>query len=161
MESETIPRFGTVNFEKRRYPRILVDLPLEYWHIKSVKVHPGRIADISEGGLLFYISEEIEVGQYIKVRIFLDSCLKLVIIEAEVQVVWKDFLFEKEGSYRIGVKFVDISSENMEKLRKFLITLVNSKVPPDVKLPSKLLSTLGISILADLAYLTSNSPTEY
>jgi c-di-GMP-binding flagellar brake protein YcgR len=160
MENESIPRFGTVNFEKRRHPRVSVDLPLEYWRIDTVKSQSGRIADISEGGLLFYISEEIEVGQHLRVRLFLDSCLKLKAIEALVEVVWKDFRFEKEGNYRIGVKFVEISSEAMEKLRNYLITLTNSKAPSDFKLPSRLLSTLGISILAESAYVIPKSSTE-
>jgi c-di-GMP-binding flagellar brake protein YcgR len=156
MENESAPRFGTVNFEKRKHPRVTVDLPLEYWHIDNVRSHPGRIANLSEGGLLFYISEEIEVGQLLRVRLFLDYCRKLI-IEAQVQVAWKDFRLENESYYRIGVKFVDVSSEAMEQLRNFLITLRSSKAPSDVKLPARLLSKLGISILAESAYLTPKS----
>jgi hypothetical protein len=57
-------------------------------------------------------------------------------IEADVQVVWKDFFFKKGEFYRVGVKLVDILEENMEKLRSFLnnLTKVNTfstkNVPP-------------------------------
>jgi len=160
MDKESIPRFGTVNFERRKHPRLSVDLPVEYWQINNPKSHPGRTADISEGGLLFYISEEIEIGQNLRVKLFFDSGLKLITMQAQVQVVWKDFRMDKDGYYRIGVKFVDISSEAMEKLRNFLNTLMNSKIPSDFDIPSRLLSTLGISILGDCAYLPPKSPIE-
>ena len=160
MEKESIPRFGTVNFERRKHPRLSVDLPLEYWQINHPKSHPARTADISEGGLLFYISEEIEIGQNLRVKLFFDSGLKLITLQAQVKVVWKDFRMDKDGYYRIGVKFVDISSEAMEKLRSFLNTFMNSKIPSDFDIPSRLLLTLGISTLGDCAYLTPKSPIE-
>jgi c-di-GMP-binding flagellar brake protein YcgR len=160
MDKESIPRFGTVNFERRKHPRLLVDLPVEYWQINNPKHHPTRTADISEGGLLFYISEEIEIGQNLSVKLFFNSGLKLITLQAEVQVVWKDFRMDKEGYYRIGVKFVEISPEAMETLRHFLNTLMNSKIPSDFDIPSRLLSTLGISMLGDCAYLTPKSPIE-
>jgi len=154
-EKESNPRFGTVNFERRKHPRLSADMPVEYWKIQSnSKRHPGRTVDISEGGLLIYISEEIEIGQSLRVKIFLESGLKLQSIEAQVQVVWKDFRFAKGGYYRIGVKFVEISLEDMEKLRSFLGNLMNAKIPADLNVPSRLLTTLGISIFGNCAYLT-------
>jgi len=159
VDKESRPRFGTVNFERRKHPRLSVDFPAEYWQINNPKSHPGRTADISEGGLLLYISEEIEVGQNLRVKLFLDFGHKLITIEAEVQVVWKDFLLEKEGYDRIGVKFVDIGLEAMEKLRHFLNTLMNSKISSS-NLPFRLLSTLGISTFGDCAYLPPDSPNE-
>jgi hypothetical protein len=93
------------------------------------------------------------------IQLLLDFGLKLITIEAQVQVVWKDFLLEKEGYDRIGVKFVDITLEAMEKLRHFLNTLMNSKIS-SFNLPSRLLSTLGISTFGDCAYLTPDSANE-
>jgi c-di-GMP-binding flagellar brake protein YcgR len=158
MEKESIPRFGTVNFERRKHPRLSVDLPVEYWQINNPKSHPSRTADISEGGLLFYISEEIEIGQNLGVKLFFDSSLKLITLQAQIQVVWKDFCMDEDGYYRIGAKFVEISPEAMETLRHFLNTLMNSKLSSDFDIPSRLLSTLGISILGDCSYLTPESP---
>ena len=161
MEKDKIekdPRFGTANFERRKYPRLSVDLPVEYWQTNNPKGRPGRTADISEGGLLLYISEKIEIGQNLRAKLFFDSGLKLRTIEAQVQIVWKDFLLEKDGSYRIGVKFMDISPEDMEKLRSFINNLRNAKIRSDFKVPPRLLSTLGISILGECAYLPSETP---
>ncbi len=159
-EKESKPRFGTVNFERRKHPRFSCDLPVEYWQIENPKGHPGRTVDISEGGLLLYISEEIKIGQNLRVKLFFDSGLGLKTIEAQVQVVWKDFRLEKEGYYRIGVRFIDISSEDVEKLRSFLNDLTNVKIPSGLNVPSRLLSTLGIATLGDCAYLTPRTLTK-
>jgi len=124
-KEETEPRFGVVNFEKRRHPRFSIDLPIEYWQIDKSKSRPGRTVDLSEGGLLLHLSEPMEIGQVMGLNLFIDIGPDLDAIEAiaQVEVVWKDIHLDKEGDYRIGVKFVDISAEDMDKLKNFLITL--------------------------------------
>lgn len=159
-EKEPKPRFGTVNFERRKHPRLSVALPVEYWQINNPKSHPGRTADIGEGWLLLYISEEIETGQNLRVKLFLDSGLKLKTIEAQVRVVWKDFRLRKDGYYRIGVRFVNISLEDMEKLRSFLNNPMNAKIPSGFNVPSEFLLALGISNLGDCAYPTPKTSNQ-
>ncbi len=50
------PRYGIVNFERRKYPRFSVDLPVEYYKIGSPVKHKGRAMNASQAGLLLYIS---------------------------------------------------------------------------------------------------------
>jgi hypothetical protein len=126
MKKEEIePRSGVVNFEKRRHPRFSINLPIEYWQIDKSKSRPGQAIDVSEGGLLLHLSEPMEIGQVFGLTLFmtfgpdLDSILALV----QVEVVWKDTYGGKEGGYRVGVKFVDISPEDMHKLKSFLKTI--------------------------------------
>jgi c-di-GMP-binding flagellar brake protein YcgR len=132
-ERETKPHFGFVNLEKRRHPRFSTDLPIEYWQINKSKSRPGRTIDISEGGLLLHLSEPIEIGQNLGLNLFIDSGPDLDSIEAlvEVEVVWKDIYWGKDGDYRIGVRFVDISAEDMDKLKNLLNTMMNSIVPSE------------------------------
>ncbi len=134
-EKETEPRFGLANFEKRRHPRFSVDLPIEYWPLDKSKSRPGRMIDVGEGGLLLHLSEPVEIGQNLGLNLFIDIGPNLDSIEAlvRVEVVWKDLYLGKDGDYRIGVKFVDISSEDMDKLKEFLNTLMNSKPPSALK----------------------------
>jgi hypothetical protein len=86
-KEETEPRFGVVDFEKRRHPRFSIDLPIEYWQIDKSKSRPGRTVDLSEGGLLLHLSEPMEVGQVFGLALFmtfgpdLDSILALVQVE--------------------------------------------------------------------------------
>jgi c-di-GMP-binding flagellar brake protein YcgR len=123
-----------MDFERRRHPRFSVALPIEYWQIDKSKSRPGRTIDVSEGGLLLHISEPMEIGQVLGLTLFITSSPDLDSIEAlvQVEVVWKDTLAGKEGDYRVGVKFVYISPEDMDKLKNFLNTL-ESKTPSGLK----------------------------
>jgi c-di-GMP-binding flagellar brake protein YcgR len=147
-EPEPKGRFGTVNFERRKHPRCSIDLPVEYGWIGSFKNRPGRTGDLSEGGLLLYLPEEIEVGQDLWLKLFMGTERELKSIEATVQVVWRDFLgAEKNEFRRVGVKIMDISPEDMGKLENFLRTLIIRKATPALNIPPRLLSALGLSNL--------------
>ncbi len=159
-EKESKPRFGTVNFERRKHPRLSFAWPVEYRQIDNPKSYPGRTADIGEGWLLLYISEEIEIDQNLMVKLFLDSGLKLKTIEAQVQVVWKGSRLREDGYHRIGVRFVNISSEDMEKLRSFLNDPMNAKIPSGFNIPPKLGSALGMSNLGECPNPTTKNPDQ-
>jgi c-di-GMP-binding flagellar brake protein YcgR len=123
-EKETKPRYGTVNFERRKYPRFNVNLPIDYYRIDSSISHAGKALNISEGGLLIYFPEEMEIGQHLKLKLFLASGSEMNTIETLVEVVWIDIHLGKDwGDYRTGVRFVNISTEDMEKLKNFLASL--------------------------------------
>ncbi len=116
-------RYGIVNFEKRRHPRFNVDLPVEYAR-SSLSVKHGRTVNISEGGLLLYLPERVEIGQDLVLKLFFPSGTALETVETMVQVVWTDIdLAENRGDYRTGVCFTDISSEDLDKLMNFLRSL--------------------------------------
>ncbi len=118
------PRYGTVNFEKRKHPRFNIDLPVEYYQIDSTTHHDGRAINASEGGLFLYLPEQMEMGQYLRMKLFFTSGSAMNAIEMVVGVVWKDIHVGTDwGSYRCGVKFVDISPEDMSKLKNFLKSL--------------------------------------
>jgi len=84
-EQETKRSFGTVNFERREHPRWAIDLPVEYGPIGTFKSRPGRTGDLSEGGLLLYLPEEMEVGQDLWVKLFMGTERELKSIEARVR----------------------------------------------------------------------------
>jgi hypothetical protein len=60
-----------------------------------------------------------------------------------VQVVWKDIHVGKDGDFRTGVKFVDISAEDMDKLKSFLNGLINLQAPSELKIPPKFVPILA------------------
>ncbi len=141
-EREAKPLFGVVNFERRKHPRFSVDLPVEYWQINNCKSRPTHTVNVSEGGLLLHLSEPMEIGQNLRLNLFIHSGADLDSIEAVGQVVWKDIHVGKDGDYRTGVKFVDIAAENMNKLKNFLSDLINLQAPSELRIPSRLASTL-------------------
>ena len=120
-EREVNPRYGAVNFERRKYPRFNIDLPIEYYQIDSSIGHTGKALNISEGGLFLYLTEQVEVGQRLKSNFSLTSCSEINSIEILAEVAWIDIdLGEVWGDYRCGVNFIDFSPEDMAKLRNFL-----------------------------------------
>ena len=122
-EEVTKPHYGTVNFEKRKHPRFNVELPVEYIQSDRAANH-GEATNVSEGGLLVYFPEKIEVGQSFSMKLFFSSGFEFNTIEALVKVVWMDIhIGENWGDYRAGVRFVDISSVDLEKLKVFLGSL--------------------------------------
>ena len=123
-EKETKPRTGIVNFERRKYSRFSVDLPMEYSRIDSPISHTGRGLNISEGGLLIYFPEKMDLSQYLRLKLFLPSGSEMNTIEVLGEVAWTDIhLGGSWGDYRCGVKFIDVSPEDMTKFKKFLSSL--------------------------------------
>ena len=153
-------RFGTVNFEKRMHPRFSIDLPVEYWKIDGREIRPGHTGNISEGGLLLYLPEQTEIGQNLKLRLYIDSGLDFISIEALAEVVWKDFRGGEKGEYRSGVKFMDISLKNMGNLKNFLNSLMDLKSSSPLDIPPKLLSTQGMPNAGNLSNLISPTPDQ-
>jgi c-di-GMP-binding flagellar brake protein YcgR len=122
-EKETKLRYGTVNFEKRKHPRFSIDLPVEYSRTDLFVKH-GRAINASEGGLLLYLPEQVEIGQHLRLKLFFTSDAGLNAIETLVEVAWMDIYMGKDwGDYRVGVRFVEITTEDMGKLKNFLSSL--------------------------------------
>ena len=120
-KTETKPHIGIINFEKRKHPRFTVDLPIEYHRVESPLIQTGRVLNASEGGLLLYFPEKIEIGQNLRLKLFFTSGSDLNTVTMLVQVVWTDFHLGKDwGDYRTGVKFIDISAEDVNRLGSFL-----------------------------------------
>jgi len=117
------PRYGIVNLEKRQHPRFSVDLPVEY-SPTDLSIDQGRAVNASEGGLLLYLPEKMDIGNHLRLRLFFPTGSGLNTIETLVAVVWLDLHLGKDwGDYRAGVKFVEISAGDMDRLKNFLRSL--------------------------------------
>jgi c-di-GMP-binding flagellar brake protein YcgR len=120
---EAKSRYGTVNFEKRKHPRFSVDLPVEYSRA-DLSADQGRAMNASEGGLLLYLPEQMEIGNHLKLRLFFTMGSELSAMETLVEVVWVDVHLGKDwGDHRTGVRFVEISAEDTGRLKSFLGSL--------------------------------------
>ncbi len=117
-------QYGILNLERRKYPRFSVDLSVEYYRINKLAGFHGRVLDISEGGLLIYFPERMEIGQRLRLRIFFGIGSELNTIELLSEVAWVEMWIDEDwGEYRTGVKFIDISTDNIIKLKDFLTGL--------------------------------------
>jgi c-di-GMP-binding flagellar brake protein YcgR len=123
-EKERKFHYGIVNFERRKHPRFNIDLPIEYSLLPSPASHPGRASNASEGGLLVYLPEKVEISQLLQLRLFFPSGSQFNGVELIAEVVWIDVHLGKDwGDYRCGLRFIDIPPDGLEKLKRFLRSL--------------------------------------
>jgi len=111
---------GIFIVERRKYPRLSVELPLGY-SIESVDRYGGVAANASKGGLLVYLPEAILVGTLLTIEILFVKGSELNAIRASAKVVWSD-LAPKEiwGEYRYGLEFKLFQEGDLQKLSKLL-----------------------------------------
>jgi hypothetical protein len=122
-KKESTSRYRTGDFEKRKHPRCNVDLPVEYRR-RDLVVKCDRVVNASESGLLTYLSEQVEVGQHLRIRLFFPFSSGLNVIEMVTQVVWMEGRPEKHrGDYRTGVRFVEVSPDDLRNLKNYLGSL--------------------------------------
>ncbi len=89
---------GVLAIEKRRNPRYAVEFPLDYSMVDGETTYNGCLtSDASEGGLLVYLLERIQIGASLRIEIFYTKDLSLETIRATAKAVWSD-LATKEGS---------------------------------------------------------------
>ncbi len=94
-------------------------MPTEYSYKDSSQARFGHTINICEEGVVICIREKYEVGENLRVRIFFNMDSDCVFIEARTVVVWRDMeQREKENVY--GLKFMEMSSGDMKKLKMFL-----------------------------------------
>jgi c-di-GMP-binding flagellar brake protein YcgR len=121
---EAKPRYGIANLEKGRYRRFPIRLPVEYYRADRPINQTGQALDASEGGLQILFSEQMEVGQNLNLKLFFSSGSELNTIETFAEVVWINSQLGKgEKHYRSGVRFINISLEDITKLKNFLASL--------------------------------------
>ena len=119
-QNQVKPRYGIANFERRTYRRFPMRLPIEYYRAESPSNRTGLALVASEGGLQILFPEQVDVGQNLKIKVFFSSDSGLNSIEMVVEVVWINApLAEGEKHFRSGVRFTNISPENMTKLKEF------------------------------------------
>ena len=123
------PQFGLVNFERRRSPRFSVDLPIEYSLLDSPEKNRGLAENASQGGLMLFLGQQLEVGQGLRIKIFFHSDPLLHSIEVVAKVVWTELPFGKEGDHRCGVRFAGIPPNDLAKLKSFLDHLSTIQAP--------------------------------
>ena len=123
-EKETKTHYGIANIERRKYRRFPIRLPVEYYRADSPINQTGQTLDASEGGLQILFPEQMEIGQTLNLKLFFSSGSELNTIEMLAEVVWMNpQLGEGEKQYRSGVKFTNISPEDMTKLKNFIVSL--------------------------------------
>jgi hypothetical protein len=123
--------------ERRKHPRFLLELPVEYRRANDSRMRPGHTVNFSENGLMVSVSEQMEIGEQLEMKIYFSSESSLITIAAIVKIVWVDCKTKEDGYYRFGVDFVKISPLDMKRLKGFLSLYADpQQVPAELKSPA-------------------------
>lgn len=123
-EEKIRPDSRVVGFQRRRYPRFDVDLPLEYNGVNSSVTRHARALNLSEGGMLIHSPEQLEIGRQMKSKLSFLLGTETNTIKLQGEVVWtKASLNGAWGGYRSGVRFLDALPKEKAKLTHLLLSL--------------------------------------
>jgi hypothetical protein len=107
--------------DRRKYPRVHIDLPLEYRVKYDAHAHGAIVRDASEGGFLIYSLEDIPIGAKLEMTVLFSAEYELVKFEVLGEIIWKNGDAETgEEGRQYGLKFVQILEEDYWKLRGLL-----------------------------------------
>ncbi len=107
--------------ERRKFPRLLMDLPLEYRVINAPYAHGGIVANASEEGFLVYSIKDMPIGTKLNIAVMFPKGYELTNFEVVAEIVRKDLHWEEDWEgYAYGLKFVQILEEDRHKLKQLL-----------------------------------------
>ena len=116
--AELIYQATSAKSEKRRHLRLSLRLPMEYAFPESSRHRLACTVDLCEDGLLMYTPEKLEIGQNLRVKFYCDSAAGLDCVQVLGEVIRVERLGKSAKEYRCAVRFVDLSSNILKKLRK-------------------------------------------
>jgi hypothetical protein len=109
--------------DRRKHPRVILDLPLEYRMTNIPNAHGALIVNGSEMGLLMESIKNIPIGTNLNIIVLFPKEYELADFEVSAQIVWKEFYWKEDWEgYQYGLKFVSIRAHDRWKLRQLLNT---------------------------------------
>ncbi|MBM4349186.1 MAG: PilZ domain-containing protein [Deltaproteobacteria bacterium] len=120
-QTTTERKMGILAVEKRRHPRYTAEFPMDYARIDDKGTYGGMVANVSEGGLLVYLPQRMEMGSVLKIEILYVQGLEFNTIKAVAKIVWSDLAAkESYGEYRYGLQFLHIEEKEFNRLINLL-----------------------------------------
>jgi hypothetical protein len=113
--------------ERRRYPRIVTNLPLEFQEKDDSSLRGAMVVNAGKAGFLIESTRNMPVGTKLNVTLLFSNGFELGEFKAVAQIVRKEF-HRKEDSegnlrwdgYRYGSEFIQVSKEDRWKLNLLL-----------------------------------------
>jgi hypothetical protein len=112
---------------RRRYPRVSIDLPLEYQDMGDSCSGGAVVVNAGEGGFLIESTRDIPVGTELSITLLFPHGFELANFKAVTKIVRKE-PYRKEDwagnqcweGYRYGLEFIQILEEDRWKLNWLL-----------------------------------------
>jgi len=115
------------NRERRRYPRVFIDLPLEYREEGDSSLRGTIVGNASEGGFLIESTRDVPVGTELRITVLFPKGYKLDDFKVVARIMWKRPYRKADwqgnqlwGGYQYGLEFIQISDEDRWKLNLLL-----------------------------------------
>ena len=107
--------------ERRKCPRSLVDLPVEYRIKDFPHAHGGLVVNASEGGLLIHSAKNMPPGLKLSIAVMFLIGYELAHFDVTAEISWKYFhLYDYSEGYQYVLKIVQILDEDHRKLKQIL-----------------------------------------
>jgi PilZ domain len=114
------------NRDRRRYPRIVINLPLEYQDTGDC-LRGATVVNAGVGGFLVESTRDMPVGTKLNITLLFSKGYELADFKAVTKIVRKE-PYSKENSngnqvwegYRYGLEFIQVSEEDRWKLNWLL-----------------------------------------
>jgi PilZ domain len=107
--------------DRRKHPRVSMDLPLEYLANLDSRARGGIVVDASETGFLIYSTHDIPVGTNLKIDVLFPKGYELANFGVFAKIIWKKVdVGERANTYQYGLTFIQILQEDYSKLKKLL-----------------------------------------
>jgi len=111
------------NRERRKYPRICIDLPVGYRDTNDPCLRGAIVVNASEGGFLIEATRDIPVGTELSITVMFPTGFRLADVKVVAKIVWKK-PYSKEDfkgipywkGYQYGLECTQISEEDRLKL---------------------------------------------
>jgi len=107
--------------ERREHPRYSVNLPLDLWQTPDV-VQAGVVTDMSEAGLGFRSTHEIQISVDLGIRVYLSRGeFHFDSIEGTGRIIWRT-AHREEGwkGYRYGMYILKMALYSRDRLMKYI-----------------------------------------
>ena len=107
--------------DRRRRPRVFMDLPVEIREVDGGEIHGGMILDGSEIGFLIYSIKQMSIGSRLNLSILFSKGSYFTNLEVMTEIVRKKRrVGEGQTGYEYGLKIFEIGEEDFQKLKYLL-----------------------------------------
>jgi hypothetical protein len=107
--------------ERRKSPRLSLDLPLEYRVMNAAYPNGGLAVNASEVGLLIKSIKNMPVSTKLHIAVLFPKGFELSNFEVLAEIIWKDLHWKEDWEgYQYGLRFIQILDEDRQELRQLL-----------------------------------------
>ena len=104
--------------EERKHPRFYLNLPIEFRAMNAQHVLGAMIVNASKTGLLIQSPNNVPAGTKLNIAVLFSNAFELANLEVLAEVVsTKNQLHDGRQGYELGLKFIQISEEDRQKLK--------------------------------------------